>query len=308
MSKAFVFPGQGSQSVGMLSELCEEFPIVFDTFQEASDAVGYDLWSLVQYGPEDMLNSTDKTQPAMLASGVAVWRVWNEKNGERPSIMAGHSLGEYTALVCADALSFADGVKLVADRGRFMQEAVIGEEGAMAAILGLEDNKVISVCESAAQSQVVEAVNFNSPGQVVIAGNKAAVNRAIEAANEAGAKKSVLLPVSVPSHCSLMKPAAQQLMERLADVNMSAPSIPVIHNVNADVAESAGQIKELLVKQLYLPVQWVACVNKILATEVSGVIECGPGKVLAGLNKRIARRTPALPVFDSASLDKALEV
>jgi len=307
MSKAFIFPGQGSQSVGMLSELCDEFPIVFDTFNEASDALGYDLWSLVQYGPEDMLNSTDKTQPAMLAAGVAVWRVWNEKGSEKPSIMAGHSLGEYTALVCADALSFAEGVKLVADRGHFMQEAVIGELGAMAAILGLEDDKVVEICESAAQAQVVEAVNFNSPGQVVIAGDKAAVDRAIQAANEAGAKKSVLLPVSVPSHCSLMKPAAQQLMERLADVNISAPSIPVIHNVNADIAESAGQIKELLVKQLYLPVQWVACVNKILATEVSGVIECGPGKVLAGLNKRIARRTPALPVFDSASLAKALE-
>jgi len=307
MSKAFVFPGQGSQSVGMLSELCEEFPIVFDTFSEASDALGYDLWSLVQYGPEDMLNSTDKTQPAMLAAGVAVWRVWNEKGGEKPSIMAGHSLGEYTALVCANALSFAEGVKLVADRGHFMQEAVVGEQGAMAAILGLEDDKVIEICESATQAQIVEAVNFNSPGQVVIAGDKAAVDRAIHAANEAGAKKTVLLPVSVPSHCSLMKPAAQQLMARLADVTISTPAIPVIHNVNADVAGSPGQIKNLLVKQLYLPVQWVSCVNKIITTDVSAVIECGPGKVLAGLNKRIARRMPALPVFDTESLAKALE-
>lgn len=306
MSKAFVFPGQGSQSVGMLSEFEDEVPVVFDTFQEASDALGYDLWSIVKYGPEDMLNATERTQPAMLTAGVAIWRVWQEKNGVAPSVLAGHSLGEYTALVCAGAIDFADGVKLVADRGRFMQEAVIGKQGAMAAILGLDDDAVIAVCQSCAESQVVEAVNFNSPGQVVIAGDKAAVDRAIEAATQAGAKKAVLLPVSVPSHCSLMKPAAEKLHARLSNVTISSPNIPVVHNVNAEVADSTDQIRELLVQQLYQPVQWVQCINKMIAMGADSIIECGPGKVLAGLNKRIDRKMPALPVYDTGSLEKAL--
>ena len=308
MSKAFIFPGQGSQSIGMLDALNDAHPMVFDVYNEASDALGYDLWSIVQYGPIDTLNSTDKTQPAMLAAGVAVWRIWNELNGEMPTIMAGHSLGEYTALVCSGAISFEDGIKLVAERGRLMQEAVVGKQCAMAAILGLDDSTVVSVCESAAQSSVVEAVNFNSPGQVVIAGEKAAVDRAIEAATEAGAKKAVILPVSVPSHCLLMEPAAQQLKERLSGIAIVEPTIPVVHNVNAKVAESADQIKELLVRQLYQPVRWVECVNYMLESGgATSIIECGPGKVLAGLNKRIARRTPALPVYDPDTLTKALE-
>jgi len=304
--KAFIFPGQGSQSIGMLSELAGTYPIVQQTFSKASDALGYDLWDLVQNGSADDLNSTDKTQPAMLAAGVAVWSVWNEKQADRPSLMAGHSLGEYSALVCSGALDFADGIRLVRDRGLFMQAAVAQGEGAMAAILGLEDAAVIKVCADSAAGEIVEAVNFNSPGQVVIAGNTNAVNRAIETATDAGAKKAILLPVSVPSHCALMKPAAEKLKERLSGIEICLPEIPVVNNVDASIAENADQIKDALVRQLYQPVRWVDCINKMMEMEVTDFVECGPGKVLAGLNKRISRRTPALPVFDNASLEKAL--
>jgi len=308
MTTAFVFPGQGSQSLSMLSDLASNYSVVTETFAQASEELDYDLWQLVQQGPEDALNETDKTQPAMLAAGVAVWRVWSQEGGKLPSYMAGHSLGEYTALVCANALNFADAVKLVEDRGRFMQDAVATGEGAMAAILGMEDDAVVSFCETNAGTDVLEAVNFNSPGQVVIAGNVTAVNRAIENAKEAGAKKAVLLPVSVPSHCALMKPAAENLQNRLTNLNVRLPSIPVLHNANAQISESIDEIKANLVAQLYQPVQWVSCVNFLLKNNVETIIECGPGKVLAGLNKRISRKTPALPVFDVDSLQKALSV
>ncbi len=306
MTTAFVFPGQGSQSVGMLAELAEKFPVIEATFAQASEVLGYDLWALVQNGPAEDLNATDKTQPAMLASGVAVWRLWQEQGGEQPTVMAGHSLGEYTALVCAGAIAFPEAIKLVEARGRFMQNAVSAGEGAMAAILGLDDDAVLALCEANAKGEVLEAVNFNTPGQVVIAGTAAAVNRAVEAAPDAGAKKAVLLPVSVPSHCALMKPAAEQLQKMLAEVEIKAPSIPVIHNVDVVTLNDADKIKDALVRQLYQPVQWVKTINKMLEEGVDQVVECGPGKVLAGLNKRIARRTPVYPVVDIATFEKAL--
>jgi [acyl-carrier-protein] S-malonyltransferase len=290
----------------MLAELADAYPIVTKTFAQASDALDYDLWALVQNGSPEDLNSTDKTQPAMLAAGVAVWSVWNEKQGVKPALMAGHSLGEYSALVCAGALDFSDAIQLVRDRGLFMQDAVSVGEGAMAAILGLEDDTVIKVCDNAAQNEVVEAVNFNSPGQVVIAGHATAVNRAIDAATEAGAKKAILLPVSVPSHCALMKPAAEKLQDRLSTIEIRKPEISVINNVDANIVDDADNIKDALVRQLYQPVRWVECVNKMIELGTEEFVECGPGKVLTGLNKRISRRTPAVPVFDNASLEKAL--
>jgi len=306
MTKAFIFPGQGSQSIGMLAELAESYPVVQQRFAQASEALDYDLWELVQNGSADDLNSTDKTQPAMLAAGVAVWSVWNEKQAEIPTMMAGHSLGEYTALVCAGVIDFSDAIQLVQDRGLFMQSAVAAGEGSMAAILGLEDDAVIKVCETSAQGGVVEAVNFNSPGQVVIAGETSAVNRAIESATEAGAKKAILLPVSVPSHCALMKPAAEKLQQRLSSIDFQKPEINVVNNVDASIVNEVDQIKDALVRQLYQPVRWVDCVNKMMEEGATNFVECGPGKVLAGLSKRITRRTPAVPVFDNASLEKAL--
>lgn len=306
MAKAFIFPGQGSQSIGMLAELAASYPVVQQTFSQASEALDYDLWDLVQNGSADELNSTDKTQPAMLAAGVAVWSVWNEKQAEKPVIMAGHSLGEYTALVCAGVIKFNDAIQLVRDRGLYMQAAVAAGEGAMAAILGLDDDAVIKVCDTSAQGEVVEAVNFNSPGQVVIAGQAAAVSRAIEAASEAGAKKAILLPVSVPSHCALMKPAAEKLQQRLSLIEFQKPEINVVNNVDANVVDDVDQIKDALTRQLYQPVRWVDCVNKMMELGATDFVECGPGKVLAGLSKRITRRTPAVPVFDNASLEKAL--
>ncbi len=306
MTKAFIFPGQGSQSIGMLAELAQAFSSVSATFADASDVLGYDLWQLVQNGSAEQLNSTDKTQPAMLTAGVAVWRVLQEKNAADPVVMAGHSLGEYTALVCAGALQFSDAVKLVEDRGRYMQSAVAAGEGAMAAILGLDDEVVVKLCETAAQGEIVEAVNFNTPGQVVVAGNVSAVNRMIEAASAAGAKKAILLPVSVPSHCELMRPAAIKLAERLAAIEILPPRIPVLHNVDVKTYAEPEKIKASLVKQLHQPVHWTATIEQMLADGVTDFVECGPGKVLAGLNKRISRRTPVFPVYDSASLEKLL--
>ncbi|MFP4695559.1 ACP S-malonyltransferase [Thiohalospira sp.] len=307
MAIAFVFPGQGSQSVGMLADLAESAPEVRATFDEASTALGEDLWQLVQEGPEETLNRTDRTQPAMLAAGVAVWRAWQARGGGRPVAMAGHSLGEYTALVCAGSLAFDEAVRLVADRGRFMQEAVPAGEGAMAAILGLDDETVMDLCEQAAQGNVVQAVNFNAPGQVVIAGDTAAVERAVAAAKEAGAKRAVTLPVSVPSHCSRMHPAAERLAQRLEGVALEAPDVPVIHNVDAAPANDPAAIREALVRQVENPVRWVASVQRMAADGATDFIEAGPGKVLAGLIKRIDRNVCPWAVADAAGLEAALQ-
>ncbi len=307
MSFACVFPGQGSQSVGMLAALAEAYPIVTATFAEASEALGYDLWALAQHGPDEELNRTDQTQPAMLTAGVAVWRVWQARGGAKPAFLAGHSLGEYTALVCAGAMSLPQAVATVAERGRYMQEAVPAGLGAMAAILGLDDSAVIAACESAAQGEVVSAVNFNSPGQVVIAGHATAVARAVEHAKQAGAKRAVLLPVSVPSHCELMAPAAERLAVYLEKVDIKPPFIPVINNVNVIITHYPQAIRDALVRQLVSPVRWVETILSLSQCGVRTVIECGPGKVLAGLNKRIEREMTALPVFDPPSLDEALE-
>ncbi|WP_435101349.1 ACP S-malonyltransferase [Arhodomonas sp. AD133] len=303
----FVFPGQGSQSIGMLAELAAGERLVRETFEQASDAVGTDLWRLSQEGPEDSLNRTDLTQPALLAAGVAVWRVWCAHGGSAPAILAGHSLGEYTALVCADAFGLEDAARVVHDRGRFMQEAVPAGEGAMAAILGLEDEQVREICEAARGNEVVSAVNYNAPGQVVVAGSRAAVERAVERAKEAGAKRAVTLPVSVPSHCSLMEPAAERLKERLATVALSAPRIPVLHNVDVTAAESAESIRDRLVRQLFNPVRWVETIHAMRERGVTRLVEAGPGKVLTGLNRRIERRMPIKPVMDPKTLEAALE-
>jgi len=307
MTFAALFPGQGSQSIGMLAELADAYPSVKQTYDEASETLGFDLWEMIQNGPDSELNRTHNTQPAMLAAGVAVWRVWNEAGGAQPQAMAGHSLGEFTALVCAEALPFKDAVALVAERGRLMQEAVPEGQGAMAAILGLDDNVVIDLCADAAQGDVVQAVNFNSPGQVVIAGASNGVDRAIELASGAGAKRAIRLPVSVPSHCDLMKPAAEKLAERLKGIEISCPKIPVIHNVDAALHSDPDEIRAALSQQLYKPVRWVESVQKITADGLSEMVEMGPGKVLMGLSRRIDRSISCMPVQDPDGLNKALE-
>lgn len=307
MKLGFIFPGQGSQSVGMLSALAQDYPTVEATFAEASDVLGHDLWKLVAEGPEERLNRTDITQPAMLAAGVAVWRVWQERGGAVPQVLAGHSLGEYTALVCAESVTFEVAVKLVAQRGRLMQDAVPAGEGAMAAILGLEDEQVAAACAAGAQGEVVEPVNFNSPGQVVIAGHRAAVDRALVEAKAIGAKRALHLPVSVPSHCSLMRPAAEQLAELLAAITFAAPRIPVLHNCDVDSHNETRAIQEALARQLYSPVRWSETIQRMSADGVGTVVECGPGKVLAGLNRRIDKAMRVLAVQDPESLETALE-
>lgn len=307
MSFAALFPGQGSQSVGMLAELMDSHPVVAQTLAEAGDTLGIDLAGMVREGPEELLNRTENTQPAMLASGVAVWRAFREAGGPLPAAMAGHSLGEFTALVCAGAMDFADAVRLVAERGRLMQAAVPEGQGAMAAILGLDDDVVRQVCADAAQGQVVEAVNYNSPGQVVIAGDAEAVERAIELAGEAGAKRAVRLPVSVPSHCSLMQPAAEQLRARLEEVDIRTPEVPVIHNVDVAAHSDPAEIRDLLARQLHNPVRWVETVQKLAAEGNPLMLELGPGKVLMGLIRRIDRKITCIPVQDPAGLEKALE-
>ncbi len=287
-SLAFVFPGQGSQSLGMLAELGAQYPLVIDTFREASEALGYDLWALTQNGPEEQLNQTDKTQPAILTASIALWRLWLAEGGARPAFVSGHSLGEYSALVAAGSLSLADAVRLVERRGQLMQEAVPAGQGAMAAILGLEDADVVAVCAEAAQGEVVSAVNFNSPGQVVIAGAKAAVERAMEACKAKGAKRALPLPVSVPSHCELMRPAAERFAESVNAIEWKAPQIPLVQNVSAAVAADLDTLKRDLLEQLFKPVRWVECVQTLAANGAVQLVECGPGKVLAGLNKRCA--------------------
>lgn len=287
-SLAFVFPGQGSQSLGMLAELGAQYPLVVDTFREASEALGYDLWALTQEGPEAQLNQTDKTQPAILAASIALWRLWLAEGGARPAFVAGHSLGEYSALVAAGSLSLAEAVKLVERRGQLMQEAVPAGQGAMAAILGLDDADVVAICAEAAQGEVVSAVNFNSPGQVVIAGAKAAVERAMEACKAKGAKRALPLPVSVPSHCELMRPAAERFAEAVNAIDWQAPQIPLVQNVSAAVPADLAVLKHDLLEQLYKPVRWVECVQALAAQGAVNLVECGPGKVLAGLNKRCA--------------------
>lgn len=286
---AFVFPGQGSQKVGMLAEAYATFDAVRTTFEEASAALGYDMWKLVQEGPQESLNLTATTQPVLLASSVALWRAWNEAGGRKPSIMAGHSLGEFSALVCAGTLQFDDAVRLVRSRGEFMQTAVPVGEGAMAAIIGVEDADIVRICaEVSAQSDgVVAAVNFNSPGQVVVAGHTATVDAAISALKDAGAKRAMPLPVSAPFHTELMQPAGVRLAEEVAAITFSAPEIPVIQNVHAQAESDPERIRDLLVEQIYSPVRWTECIQAIVANGVTSIVECGPGRVLSGLNRRI---------------------
>jgi [acyl-carrier-protein] S-malonyltransferase len=304
MKLAVVFPGQGSQSVGMMAGW-SEVPVVRETFEEASAALGQDLWALVEKGPEESLNQTVNTQPAMLVAGVAAYRAWRIGGGHTPEFMAGHSLGEYSALVASGALALKDAAPLVRFRAQVMQDAVAEGAGGMAAVLGLDDAGIIAACAEAAQGEVVEAVNFNAPGQVVIAGAKAAVERAIEAAKARGAKRAMMLPVSVPSHCALMKPAAEKLAAYLKDVPIHMPRMPVLHNVNVAAASSPDAIRAALVKQLHSPVRWVETVQAFAAQGVTHLLECGPGKVLVGLNKRIAAGMTPFALTDKAALASA---
>lgn len=303
---AAVFPGQGSQATGMLADLGDDFAIVRDTFQEASDCLDADLWSLSQHGPVEQLNQTQWTQPVMLAAGVAAWRVLAERSAARPQAVAGHSLGEYSALVAADALRFPDAVHLVTERARAMQDAVPAGEGGMAAILGLDDAAVQALCEAHAGGEVLEAVNLNAPGQVVVAGTAAAVERAVAAAKDAGAKRALKLPVSVPSHCALMQPAAERLQATLDRTSFRMPSVPVWQNASAAPAETADAIKANLAAQLYLPVRWVETIHGLRAAGVSDQVECGPGKVLTGLAKRIDRDLGLFEVADRDTLQATL--
>lgn len=304
---AFVFPGQGSQAVGMLAEIAAANPVVEATFREASDALGYDLWALAQQGPAEELNKTWQTQPALLTASVALWRVWQQQGGKNPVLMAGHSLGEYSALVCAGVIDFADAVRLVELRGKLMQEAVPAGTGAMYAIIGLDDASIAKACEEAAQGEVVSPVNFNSPGQVVIAGNKDAVERAGAACKAAGAKRALPLPVSVPSHCALMKPAADKLAVALENITFNAPTVPVVNNVDVKCETSPEAIRSALVRQLYSPVQWTKSVEFMAAQGVTQLLEVGPGKVLTGLTKRIVDTLTASAINEPVALSAALE-
>lgn len=288
-SLAFVFPGQGSQAVGMLAELGAQHAVIRETFAEASAALGYDLWALTQDGPTELLNQTDKTQPAILAASVALWRLWQAEGGAQPAFVAGHSLGEYSALVAAGSLAFADAVKLVELRGQLMQQAVPAGQGGMAAILGLDDDAVRAACAEAAQGEVVSAVNFNAPGQVVIAGSAAAVERAIEACKARGAKRAMALPVSVPSHCALMRPAAEKFAAAVEAIDWQLPQIAIVQNTSAQVPADLAVLKRDLLEQLYSPVRWVESVVLLAERGVTELVECGPGKVLSGLNKRCAK-------------------
>lgn len=303
MKFAFFFPGQGSQSVGMMQGL-SDLAVIKETFVEASDLLKQDFWAMVNE-PNEALNQTTNTQPLMLTAGIATWRAWQQHNDKLPSLMAGHSLGEYTALVAAGALSFEDALPLVHYRAEVMQSAVAEGVGAMAAILGLDDDVVRSVCNEASQGQVLEAVNLNSPGQVVIAGNKEAVERGMELAKEKGAKRALALPVSVPSHCALMKPAAEELAAYLKGVQVNKPLIPVLHNADVLAYSDAEKIKDALVRQLFSPVRWVETVQYVSAQGIAGTAECGPGKVLAGLTKRIVAELPCVALTNVESINEA---
>ena len=306
---AMVFPGQGSQTVGMLAELAGDYPIVQETFKQASEVLGYDLWQLVQEGPAEELNKTWQTQPALLTASVAVYRVWQQKYPAlKPEVMAGHSLGEYSALVCAGVLDFQDAVKLVELRGKLMQQAVPEGTGAMYAIIGLDNDAIINACKQAEQGEVVSAVNFNSPGQVVIAGAKAAVERAAALCKEAGAKRALPLAVSVPSHCALMKPAADQLSVSLESITLKEAGVSVLNNVDVKNEIEADAIRNALVRQLYSPVRWTEIVEKMAQNGVEVLVEIGPGKVLNGLTKRIVDSLQAVSVNDVKSLDSLEEV
>ncbi|MGF6564596.1 ACP S-malonyltransferase [Kosakonia cowanii] len=303
---AFVFPGQGSQTVGMLADMAATWSVIEETFQEASAVLGYDLWALVQQGPAEELNKTWQTQPALLTASVALWRVWQQQGGKTPALMAGHSLGEYSALVCAGVIAFADAVRLVELRGKFMQDAVPAGTGAMSAIIGLDDAAIAQACEAAAEGQVVSPVNYNSPGQVVIAGHKEAVERAGAACKAAGAKRALPLPVSVPSHCALMKPAAEKLAAELSNITFNAPQIPVVNNVDVACETTPEAIRDALVRQLYSPVQWTKSVEFMASQGIEHLYEVGPGKVLTGLTKRIVDTLTASALNEPAAMSEAL--
>ena len=303
---AFVFPGQGSQAVGMLAEMAAAHPVIEETFREASAALDYDLWALTQNGPAEELNKTWQTQPALLAASVALYRVWQQQGGKTPALMAGHSLGEYSALVCAGVIDFADALRLVELRGKFMQEAVPAGVGAMSAIIGLDDAAIAKACEESAQDQVVSPVNYNSPGQVVIAGHKDAVERAGAACKAAGAKRALPLPVSVPSHCALMKPAAEKLAAELKNITFNAPSVPVVNNVDVKCETAPDAIRDALVRQLYSPVQWTKSVEFMASEGIEHLYEVGPGKVLTGLTKRIVDTLTASALNEPQALSAAI--
>jgi [acyl-carrier-protein] S-malonyltransferase len=308
MNHAYLFPGQGSQSVGMLAELAGEYPEVKQTFEQGSEILQQDLWALVSAGPEEGLNRTENTQPIMLCASVAVWRIWAKQFSRPAEFVAGHSFGEYTALVCAGVLDFESAVPLARFRGEVMQEAVPVGQGAMAAVLGLDNDKLADVCLNVSQGEVVEAVNFNAPGQVVIAGDSAAVTRAIDAAKEAGAKRAVILPLSVPSHSSLMQPAAAKLRDYLSDITFNSSNVSVIHNADVKVHASDQDIKDALYRQLFNPVRWVETIQNMVSQGTKIFIELGPGKVLTGLSKRIDKSVPCYGVYDIKSLEQALEI
>ncbi|WP_444893644.1 ACP S-malonyltransferase [Microbulbifer sp. EKSA008] len=303
---AFVFPGQGSQKIGMLSEIAQEAPEIQATFAEASNVLGYDLWDLCQNGEQEAINLTQRTQPLLLTSSVALYRMWRSRGGAQPAFMAGHSLGEWSALVCSGVLAFKDAVHLVRERGRLMQEAVPVGEGAMAAIIGLDDAAVEEACAASAEDEIVAAVNYNSPGQIVIAGSSAAVQRAIEACKAAGAKKAMPLPVSAPFHTELMRPAAEKLTPQIEATEFNAPEIPIVHNVHAELESDPEKIKTLMIEQIYRPVRWTACAQKIIGSGVEQMVECGPGKVLSGLIKRVDRSVSCHAIDSPSNFNEAL--
>jgi len=304
---AFVFPGQGSQSVGMLDAYANRYPLVSEIFEQASDILGNDLWTLVHAGPAEQLALTQNTQPAMLVSSYAIWRIWLQQSKLRPVLLAGHSLGEYTALVAAGSLVFSEAVSLVADRARYMQEAVPTGQGAIAAILGMKDAAIEQLCTELAGGQVLQPVNYNAPGQVAVAGDVQAVQRLVEAAPKAGARKAIVLPISVPVHSALMTPAAERMADRLQTATIVAPSIPVLHNYHAQSETDPEKIRRVLARQINSPVPWVKTVTRISESGVTCLLECGPGKTLTGLNKRINRAVPTYPLATPDLLEKTLQ-